>query len=148
MGLLMVEPNEKKKEKKKTSKKHNVDQYDSHMNKNKNKTVHNYPIIELKISSKSLVQTIAKLLYAIDISYFTSNKIVHDPRFKKPTKQFSITISGKSNLSKWFELIGSRNPSYLSRYAVYRKYGFCPPYTNYLERRDMLIDKLDPHSYY
>jgi len=116
--------------------------------KNKNKTVHNYPIIELKANSAKLIATISKLLTRVEISNFTAKKLIDDPRFKGITKQFSVTASGKKNLQKWFNLIGSRNPSYLSRYALYRKYGFCPPYTNYLERRNMLIGKLDPHGYY
>ena len=116
--------------------------------KNKNKTVHNYPIIELSVSSESLVSSIAKLIDKHNISNFTSKMVVDDPRFKTITKQFLVTISGKKNLQNWFNLIGSRNPSYLSRYALYKKYGFCPSYTNYLERRDMLVGKLDPYSYY
>ena len=116
--------------------------------KNKNKTVHNYPIIVLDVSSQKLVFTIAKLLEQNEISNFTSKTVVNDPRFKSITKQFSVTVSGKKNLEKWFKLIGSRNPSYLSRYALYRKCGFCPPYTNYLERRDMLVGKMDPYVYY
>jgi hypothetical protein len=116
--------------------------------KNKNKTFHNYPIIELDVSSEKLVLSISKLLWRHGISNFNSKTIVDDPRFKSITKQFSVTISGKKNLAKWFCLIGSRNPSYLSRYALYKKCGFCPPYTNYLERREMLLGKINPHSYY
>lgn len=116
--------------------------------KNKNKTVHNYPIIELKCSSKPLISTISKILSKIDINYFTAERLISDPRFKTVTKQFSVTVSGKKNARKWFNLIGSRNPSYLSRYALWRKYGFCPPYTNYLQRRAMLLGELDPYSFY
>jgi len=116
--------------------------------KNKNKTVHNYPIIELKTSSSKLVVTISELLNDIGISNFTSKRLIDDPRFKSITKQFVVTSSGRKNLKKWFELISSKNPSYLSRYAVYRKYGFCPPYTNYEERKKILLGQIDPREYY
>ena len=116
--------------------------------KNKNKTIHNYPIIELCVNSSKLVLTISKLLLANGISNFMSKRIVFDPRFKDKTTQFSVTASGKKNLQKWFHLIGSRNPSYLSRYAIYKKFGFCPPYTNYDERRRILLGKIDPRDYY
>jgi hypothetical protein len=116
--------------------------------KNKNQTKHNYPVIELKNNSQSLRDTISNILTLIGFSHSKFETIVEDPRFKKPSHEFALNISGKENLDKWFSIIGSRNPSYLSRYAVYKKFGFCPPNTNYLERKAMLLGKLDPYSYY
>jgi hypothetical protein len=114
----------------------------------KKKKLHSYPIISLNSLSDSLIFEISKILNKLEISGSIFTQLRNDRRFKCNRVQHLISISGKTNLEKWFKLIGSKNPSYISRYAVYKKFGFCPPYTNYLERRNILIGKIDPYNYY
>ncbi len=116
--------------------------------KNKNKTVHSYPIIDLKANSKSLVYSVESILSTVGFKGFIMKRRTKDKRFNKEIVQWILTISGKDNLRRWFELIGSKNPSYLSRYAVWRNFGFVPPYTDYLTRKDILLGKIDPLELY
>jgi hypothetical protein len=116
--------------------------------KRKNKKFHSYPIIELKANSENLIKSINLILNSVGIYSFLMVRQTQDIRFKKDVLQNILTISGNNNLKKWFKLIGSKNPSYLSRYAVYKKFGFCPPYTNYLERKKILLGQIDPRLFY
>jgi hypothetical protein len=112
--------------------------------KNKNKTLHKYPVISLNASSQCLINTISSVLTEVGISNFTHKRVVEDSRLSKPSVQFSVTCSGEKNLIKWFNLVGSKNPSYISRYSIWRKFGFCPPNTDYLMRRKILLGQIDP----
>lgn len=61
---------------------------------------------------------------------------------------YLLQIRRINEIKKWFEIIGSSNPRHLTRYFVWKKFGFLPPYTNINERKDMLNGKIDPYNYY
>lgn len=62
--------------------------------------------------------------------------------------RYKIQITGFKVFDKWMRLIGSKNPTKLSRYLIWRKFGFCPPNTNYQQRIKILENKLNPNSLY
>lgn len=116
--------------------------------KRQNKNVHHYPIVDIKTKSLSLVQTISSILDRIKISYSTGDCSNFDVRVGKVCEKYFLTISGKKNVTKWFELIGSRNLNHLSKYLIWRKFGFCPPKLNLSERQKILDGTTNPVSYY
>ena len=44
------------------------------------------------------------------------------------------------------KLIGIKNPVKLTRYLVWKKFGFCPPHTNLQQRKDILNGKLNIYN--
>jgi len=52
------------------------------------------------------------------------------------------------NVKKWFNIIGSNNPKHITKFLVWKKYGFCPPRTTIKERQKFLKGVSDPFSYY
>ena len=62
--------------------------------------------------------------------------------------KYKLQITGKEALIKWMKLIGSKNPSKISRYLIWEKYGFCPPNTTYNQRINILEGKLNPYLMY
>ena len=67
------------------------------------------------------------MLHELDILFFYFN---HDMKKQNEKRKYLITISGIDGLEKWTELIGMKNPVKLSRYLVWKKFGFCPTNTN------------------
>jgi hypothetical protein len=55
---------------------------------------------------------------------------------------------GSEKLEKWMNLIGIKNPVKLTRYLVWKRFGFCPPHTTLKQREDFLNGKLDINSQY
>jgi hypothetical protein len=51
-------------------------------------------------------------------------------------------------LEKWMSEIGFHSSKHLTKYSLWKKYGFCPAKTSTPERILMLEGKLDPHSWY
>jgi hypothetical protein len=47
-------------------------------------------------------------------------------------------LNGKDNLEKWWEIIGSNNHRHITKYKIFKKFGYCPPRTNITERFKML----------
>ncbi len=116
--------------------------------KNKNKTVHSYQVVVLKTKSPNLVKRIAIILDKIGISHSTRVSKIFDKRIGKEDIGHCISISGRRNSVKWFDLIGSRNPNYLSKYLIWKKYCFCPPNLNYYQRKEILDGNKNPLEFY
>lgn len=61
---------------------------------------------------------------------------------------YIINLNGRNNLVNWMKNIGFRNPKHLTKYSIWKKFGFCPPNTTILERRQILRDDIDPLTFY
>lgn len=116
--------------------------------KKKHKEFHYYPVIVLGVRSQLLISTVSELLDKIEISYCTYDRSRFDERINKVVEMKAIAISGVKNLEKWFELIGSNNFNNLSKYRIWKKYGFCPIETDVIQRKKILNGKLDPKKLY
>ena len=116
--------------------------------KKKTYPTHLYPIIKLSVNSKKLVDTVSRVLNEIGINNSTYETWSFDKRVNCWSHEYAVGISGRDNLNKWFEKIGSRNPSRISRYFVWKKFGYCPPKTSLLQREQMLNGNLDPENFY
>ena len=61
----------------------------------------------------------------------------------KNFKRNEIYISGKENLKKWMKFIGFSNEKHLTKYLIWKKFGFCPPNTTLKQRLLILNDKMN-----
>lgn len=59
-----------------------------------------------------------------------------------------INLNGLSNLNLWFKEIGFNSSKHLTKYEIWKRFGFCPPNTNIIERRNILKGKININSYY
>lgn len=110
----------------------------------KHKKFHYYPRIILSTSSKNLSYNICSILNDIKISYWLQ---VYKPK-KEISLRYKIWIRGKTEVEKWFKIVGSKNPSELSRYFIWKRYGFCPPNLTYNQRKLILRNRLNPIDFY
>lgn len=109
--------------------------------KKSDKGFHNNPCISLGCSSKQLVLQIAKILKEIKITVsLTLDRKEYDKRTKKTYVRNYLYINGKKNLDKWMSSIAFHNPVQISRYLVWKKFGFCPPKTTLQQRLSVLKD--------
>ncbi len=56
-----------------------------------------------------------------------------------------VQIDGP-NVVKYFTQIGSKNQKHITKYHIWKRFGFCPPYTSLLQRRKILKGSLNPYS--
>ncbi|MBI2148125.1 hypothetical protein HYU23_00445 [Candidatus Woesearchaeota archaeon] len=59
-----------------------------------------------------------------------------------------MEILGKEQLELWMKLTGFNSRKHLTKYLVWKKFGFCPHYTNLPQRELILKGELDPYSFY
>ena len=103
---------------------------------------YNYPEkghIKLRMSitsvSRKLVYEVSKILTDIAIKNLVIKQ--YHPR-QQNCKDFSkLQIDGR-NVVQYFEMIGSKNQKHISKFHVWKKFGFCPPYTKLEQRKNML----------
>jgi hypothetical protein len=104
-----------------------------------------YPRIMFTCCSKYLtmgfVSLAEQLGFSCSVSYIKSKKPTENDKYK-------IQIVGKESILKWMDLIQPKNHSKVSRFLIWKKYGFCPPNTTYEERTTILEGNLDPYSFY
>lgn len=109
------------------------------MFKDKFGKLRDYPVIKFGFKSKLLVEDLEKILRKFNFKF---GKIVrevgYDKRSNKTNIRYNIFLNGKPNLEKWMDLIGFNNPRHLTKYQIYKKFGYCPKRTTLNERKLML----------
>lgn len=77
--------------------------------------------------------------------FFRGNYKKQKPNWN-PT--YLVRIDGNINVKRWFELIGSKNPKHITKFQIWKEFGFCPPYTTLEDRKKILKAELNPNIYY
>lgn len=115
--------------------------------KKRNKNLHYYPVISLKSSSNLMVSQINDLLKNFNFKTYTL--------FDYPGKRYNkihvghyVEINGVDQLEFWMKKIGFKSRKHITKYLVWQKFGFCPPYTNLPQRELILKGELDHYSFY
>lgn len=110
----------------------------------KTKRYHKYPVIHLKSASKVLIIQVEELLERFGLK---PSKTLDCADFDSRTGNTYVThnlyISGKRSLNVWMKEIGFHNPSHYTRYLIWKRFGFCPPKTTFLQRMRILAGRLD-----
>jgi intein/homing endonuclease len=101
---------------------------------NKN-TKHSRPKISLTNVSKTLIDDCVKLCEELRFKV----------RIKKPYRGkrdkhivYSLVIQRKSDVLRWLKEIGFKSPKHLTKIEIWRKLGYCPPFTTISGRRQIL----------
>jgi hypothetical protein len=77
-----------------------------------------YPYISIVNKSHSLIEQIADILQKRGYHYYINKS--------KVTGVYYLVLSGKKNLEKWMNKIGSNNLNQLSKYLYWKRFGECP----------------------
>ena len=102
-----------------------------------------YPTITISTISKKLMEDTCLMLKELGIKHFLYSYQPKDPR---DSYKYVIIMNGKDRLEKWMDQIGSKNPVKLSRYLIWKKFGFCPTNLTLKQREDILKGELDIYS--
>ncbi len=109
------------------------------------KSYNYYPRIMFTTCSKNLNDDLIKIFTILRLK---CRSYTYKPIKPTESLKYKLQITGKEAIEQWMTLIGSKNPTKVSRYLIWRKFGFCPPKTTYQQRLDILKGKLDPHLLY
>ena len=107
------------------------------------KMTHHYPTIVLSTISLELSKDVGFMLDFIGIKYFV---YCHKSKKVNENLRYAIVMNGVERLEKWMRLIGSKNSVKLSRYLVWKRFGFCPTNITLQQRKDILSGKLNIYS--
>lgn len=82
------------------------------------KTLSDYPEVKITNKSKILMEQITDILNEINISYNIFREKGGKPR--KPFDIWYVTICGRKQVPKFFDVIGSSNPKHLNKYNSWK----------------------------
>lgn len=117
--------------------------------KRKNKKVNYYPVIKLDSASKTLVEQLSGILSSFGFNIYAAfDRRIFDKRTGKFYTKSQLYLSGNKNLELWMRLISFSNPKNLTKYLVWKKFGFCLPKTTLMMRRNILNGNVYPQSFY
>lgn len=94
-------------------------------------------------TSKNLIEETSQILKKVNIKHYLKN-------FKSQTNKkraYKVTIS-RPHVREFITIINSHNPKHLTKYKIANKFGFCPPYTTFEQRKQILKGFVDPLSLY
>tara|TARA_Y100000034_G_scaffold87663_1_gene105126 strand:+ start:327 stop:1064 length:738 start_codon:yes stop_codon:yes gene_type:complete len=100
------------------------------------KKINCYPRIVGSSASEKLLDDVSMILDKIQISYYRQ-KVFKKNNFGN-FYYYRLEINGNKNFSKWMNHIGFSNPKHLTKILVWKKLGYCPPYTTIKERYAIL----------
>jgi len=106
---------------------------------------HQYPRIILSSVSKQLILGVGTILNGFHVPY---SYYVYVSRIPTEGDRHKIQISGDKWCDWWFQYVNPSNSVKVTRYAVWKMYGFCPPRTTLDMRRKFLKGKINPDSMY
>jgi len=91
----------------------------------KYKRVSYYPIIEIGLVSKGIIDGLKLILKRLGFSF---SSFIKQPNqnYRCVRAQFCISLSGVCNLEKWMNLIGFKNRKNIVKYKLWKANGFCP----------------------
>lgn len=108
------------------------------------RTHHYYPKVSLASISRGLIcADIRKLL-----SDFRYGSYKEPPGRKGKHWAYYIVLRGSNQVNLWMKTVGSSNPVHLTKYRVWKQFGFCPPRTTLDQRKAILLGRLDPEAFY
>jgi len=116
--------------------------------KSKNKRIHYYPQIRIALKNRIIIQQILKILKFLDFQCSFYKESYKDERTKRTYSKWCIDLNGKDNLIKLFEVIKPMNLKHVSKYKIWKKYGFCPPKLNPIQREKIIKNKINPIQFY
>ena len=108
------------------------------------RTYHVYPRVEIRSVSYRIIKQISFMLKRLKIN----NKIELIVRHKETEADaYRISLRG-SKIIDFINKIGFNNLVHITKYLIWRKFGFCPPHTTLEERKKILKGEVSPYSYY
>ncbi|MCK5624605.1 LAGLIDADG family homing endonuclease [Candidatus Pacearchaeota archaeon] len=111
----------------------------------KNNKFHTQIRIHLSCTSENLMKEIYRMLKSMDFKTLIYSQ---EPCGNGKRKSYVVKICGGIQVYKWMEEIGSKNPKHITKYLIWKKLGFCPPYTSLNERKKILKKEENPFLYY
>ena len=102
--------------------------------------------MNLGSTSKSLISEVSRILSSFEI-----NHILIKPFKQKIINWRDLHILQIDNkyVIRYFDIIGSNNPKHITKFKIWKQFGFCPPHTNLEQRKEILDNKnvYDPSKY-
>lgn len=116
--------------------------------KSKCHSLHKYPTISLNTNNKLLLLDVNTILQR-DFNFKTYTLFdFPKKRYNKYYISNQLDINGTNQLENWMKLIGFCSRKHVTKYLIWKKFGFCPPYTTLPQRELILKEELDPYSFY
>jgi len=117
------------------------------LNKNKWKMqCHWQPRLRIGVVSPKLIEDIKELAERLNLNF--SNPSPRQPRKCNEQVAYLFEINSIESISRWFSEINPANPRQTTKYKIWRKFGFLPPYTTLEERNKIITGESDIYSYY
>lgn len=112
-----------------------------------NKKIHYYPVLKFSSKSHYIIKQLSNIFNKNNIKNYAFLK---KQRIRKGTITYIsyIDINGKKNLKRWMKLIGFNNTKHLTKYKIWKNFGFSPPYTTLKQRKEILKGKINPLELY
>lgn len=104
--------------------------------KKRHKDENYYPVIDCQTADEVLYNATKEILIELGFRFYCNSRICK--RGEKRHKNYYLQLNGTTELKKWMDNIGFDSPVQKTKYLLWKKQGFVPPYTSLKERLSAL----------
>jgi len=107
--------------------------------------------IRLRFTSISIQLQKQTLKLLNDLNYKCKLRILKNrDTIKRPNNKdvHIIAMDKLKDIHNFFNKLIPSNEKHLTKYRIWKEYGFCPPYTKIKQRKDILKKKINPYDLY
>lgn len=113
-----------------------------------NTTHHTKSRIRITSISKKLIKEISFLLNSLNFRHTVRGREGGFRHNRNNSSSYFIEINSIQDIHRFFKEIKPNNPKHITKYLIWKKFGFCPPKTTISQRKDILKNAFSPYSLY
>lgn len=113
-----------------------------------NSRYHTKARIRITSISKKLIDELATILSSLNFRYTIRSRDAGFRHHRNNNTSYYLEINSIKDVHRFFKQIKSKNPKHITKYKIWKRFGFCPPKTTLSQRKDILKNSLDPYKLY
>lgn len=98
--------------------------------------------------SKDMISELSKILRSLRFRFVTRIRSGGFKYNRNNSQSYYIEINSIKDVHRFFNEVKPSNPKHITKYLIWREFGFCPPNTNINTRKEILKNRINPFNLY
>lgn len=113
-----------------------------------NSNYHTKSRIRITSISKRLMEEVSFLLSSLKFRHTVRWREGGFRHNRNNSSSYFVEINSIQDVHRFFKEIKPNNPKHITKYLIWKKFGFCPPKTTLSQRKDILKNAISPYNSY
>lgn len=106
------------------------------------------PRMRITTISKKLIYELSEILSSLKYRHVIRSREGGFRHNRNNATSYYIEINALADIHRFFNKLKPHNPKHITKYEIWKKFGFCPSKTTLIQRKDILKNALNPYKLY